>query len=75
MVLLQEFYHQSEFQFAWNDKPYEYQYKELAIDFINGGTELREWVEKKAGPDELENLIKKNWPDYLNLRENALIYK
>ncbi len=73
-ILLREFYHQQEFQFAWNDKPYEYQYDKLAIDFINGGESLRNWVESKGSMEELDALEKKNWPDYLNLRENALIY-
>ncbi len=73
-LLLQAFYHQDEFEFQWNDKPYEYQYEKLAIDFINGGESLRHWVEGNGSFDELEALEKKDWPDYLNLREDVLIY-
>ncbi len=46
----------------WRDFPYEYEFKRLAIDVINGGPALREWVddesaepldlETKAGSDE-----------------------
>jgi uncharacterized protein YbbC (DUF1343 family) len=46
----------------WRDFPYEYEFGKLAIDVINGGTALREWVDdpeaapgdldKVAGPDE-----------------------
>lgn len=72
--LLQSFYHQEEFEFKWNDKPYEYQYDKLAIDFINGGESLRKWVESKGDVKALEALERKDWPDYLNLREDILIY-
>lgn len=47
----------------WRDFPYEYEHDRLAIDLINGGPSLREWVddpmatagdlEEMAGPDEL----------------------
>ncbi len=46
----------------WRDFPYEYVFDKLAIDVINGGTALREWIddagseagdlEAVAGPDE-----------------------
>ena len=46
----------------WRDFPYEYEFDKLAIDVINGGTGLREWVDDAgavagdldalAGPDE-----------------------
>ncbi len=73
-LLLKAFYHQSEFEFKWNDNPYEYQYEKLAIDFINGGESLRKWVESNGSFEELQALEKKDWPDYLNLREDILIY-
>ena len=74
-LLLKLFYAQEDFKFSWNDKPYEYQYEKLAIDFINGGESLRLWVEKQGNLDELNELEKKDWPDYLNLREDILIYR
>lgn len=33
----------------WRDFPYEYEHDRLAIDLINGGTLLREWVDDAAG--------------------------
>lgn len=32
----------------WRDFPYEYEFGKLAIDVINGGTGLREWVDNPA---------------------------
>ncbi|MXO59666.1 DUF1343 domain-containing protein [Altererythrobacter salegens] len=33
----------------WRDFPYEYEFDRLAIDVINGGPDLREWVDDPAG--------------------------
>jgi uncharacterized protein YbbC (DUF1343 family) len=39
----------------WRDFPYEYVFDKLAIDVINGGPELREWVDDPASePGDLE---------------------
>jgi uncharacterized protein YbbC (DUF1343 family) len=39
----------------WRDFPYEYEFERLAIDVINGGPALREWVDDAAaGPGDLE---------------------
>jgi uncharacterized protein YbbC (DUF1343 family) len=39
----------------WRDFPYEYEYDRLAIDVINGGPSLREWVDDAAaGPGDLD---------------------
>jgi uncharacterized protein YbbC (DUF1343 family) len=39
----------------WRDFPYEYEFDKLAIDVINGGTGLRDWVDDPAaGPDDLD---------------------
>ncbi|MCB2057369.1 MAG: DUF1343 domain-containing protein [Novosphingobium sp.] len=32
----------------WRDFPYEYEFERLAIDVINGGSALREWVDDEA---------------------------
>lgn len=41
----------------WRDFPYEYEYDRLAIDLINGGERLRQWVEDPdALPGDLEAL-------------------
>jgi uncharacterized protein YbbC (DUF1343 family) len=41
----------------WRDFPYEYEYDRLAIDLINGGEQLRRWVDDPAAtPTDLELL-------------------
>jgi uncharacterized protein YbbC (DUF1343 family) len=41
----------------WRDFPYEYEFDRLAIDVINGGPALREWVDNNASqPGDLEAL-------------------
>ncbi len=41
----------------WRDFPYEYEFDRLAIDVINGGPALREWVDdSEATPDDLAQL-------------------
>ncbi len=41
----------------WRDFPYEYEFERLAIDVINGGPALREWVDNPAAtPADLEAL-------------------
>jgi uncharacterized protein YbbC (DUF1343 family) len=41
----------------WRDFPYEYEFDRLAIDVINGGPALREWVDDRAAlPGDLEAL-------------------
>ena len=41
----------------WRDFPYEYEFDKLAIDVINGGPALREWVDDPAAePGDLERL-------------------
>ena len=39
----------------WRNFPYEYEFDRLAIDVINGGPVLREWVDdSEAAPGDLE---------------------
>ena len=41
----------------WRDFPYEYEFDKLAIDVINGGTALREWVDDAASaPADLDTI-------------------
>jgi len=51
----------------WRDFPYEYEFERLAIDVINGGPALREWVDNpSAGPGDLDAVAK---PDEAQWRE------
>ncbi|WEK47053.1 MAG: DUF1343 domain-containing protein [Candidatus Andeanibacterium colombiense] len=41
----------------WRDFPYEYEFDRLAIDVINGGPAMREWVDNRsAKPDDLDRV-------------------
>jgi uncharacterized protein YbbC (DUF1343 family) len=59
----------------WRDFPYEYE-KRLAIDVINGGESLREWVDdRSAGPADLEALARPDENAWLAEREPLLLYR
>lgn len=60
----------------WRDFPYEYEFNRLAIDLLNGGPALREWVDDKNSSCEDFNSInftdEKNWEKN---RKEILLYK
>ena len=59
----------------WRDFPYEYEFGKLAIDVINGGPGLREWVEDAASrPDDLEALTAPDEAAWLDERTRFLLY-
>lgn len=54
---------------------YEYTYGKLPFDVINGGPELREWIENpKATPADLEKSLKKDEKEWLQERKKFLLY-
>lgn len=59
----------------WRDFPYEYENDRLAIDVINGGPAMREWVDDAgAEPGDLENMAtcdESKWKDQV---ADLLIY-
>jgi uncharacterized protein YbbC (DUF1343 family) len=60
----------------WRNFPYEYEHDKLAIDVINGGTALREWVDDaNASTGDLEALCTIDERAWLERREPALIYR
>jgi uncharacterized protein YbbC (DUF1343 family) len=60
----------------WRDFPYEYERDRLAIDLINGGPALRQWVDDPAaGPAELEALAGPEEANWLEEREAVLQYR
>ena len=61
-------------KFDWNRNPYEYEFKRLAIDLINGGPDLRHWVESNGTAEELLQLESDGLSEYLNLRKASLLY-
>ena len=59
----------------WRDFPYEYEQDRLAIDVINGGPLLREWVDDAAAtPADLEQLALADERAWLESREPYLLY-
>ena len=59
----------------WRDFPYEYEFDKLAIDVINGGPALREWVDnRQASPGELEQTVAKDEAAWRSDVENILLY-
>ena len=60
----------------WRDFPYEYEYDRLAIDLINGGELLREWVDDpEATPDDLDALATADEAAWKAEREAVLLYR
>jgi uncharacterized protein YbbC (DUF1343 family) len=59
----------------WRDFPYEYERDKLAIDVINGGPLLREWVDdQKATPGDLDALAQADEAGWLAERRDYLRY-
>nr|MDQ4087731.1 DUF1343 domain-containing protein [Pseudomonadota bacterium] len=59
----------------WRDFPYEYEFDKLAIDVINGGPALREWVDDPgAAPDDLVALTAPDERAWLEERQPYLLY-
>lgn len=60
----------------WRDFPYEYERERLAIDLINGGEQLRKWVDDAAaGPGDLDALANRDEKAWLEERKSALLYR
>jgi uncharacterized protein YbbC (DUF1343 family) len=59
----------------WRDFPYEYEFGKLAIDVINGGPGLREWVDDPAAaPADLDALTRPDEAAWEEERRRFLIY-
>ncbi|MCW3847629.1 DUF1343 domain-containing protein [Sphingomonas sp. LB-2] len=59
----------------WRDFPYEYEFGKLAIDVINGGPGLREWVDdSEAAPGDLDALACPDEGAWDALRAKYLLY-
>lgn len=60
----------------WRDFPYEYAFGKLPIDVINGGPELRQWVDDPAStPDDLDALTRPDERAWLDTRRPFLLYR
>ncbi len=59
----------------WRDFPYEYEFDKLAIDVINGGPALREWVDDAAAaPGDLDALTLPDEDAWAEERRPYLLY-
>jgi uncharacterized protein YbbC (DUF1343 family) len=59
----------------WRDFPYEYEFGKLAIDVINGGPALREWVDDSgAEPGDLDAITAPDEQAWAEERRGSLIY-
>lgn len=59
----------------WRDFPYEYEFERLAIDVINGGPGLREWVDDPgAEPGDLEALTAPDEAAWREATNSLLLY-
>ncbi len=59
----------------WRDFPYEYEFQRLAIDVINGGPGLREWVDDAAAqPGDLDVLASADEAAWLEETRGLLLY-
>ncbi|MEO6432394.1 MAG: DUF1343 domain-containing protein [Sphingomicrobium sp.] len=59
----------------WRDFPYEYEFDKLAIDIINGGSDLRLWVDDRAAtPGDLDAFAEPDEQQWLDERRAQLIY-
>ncbi|HYZ48352.1 MAG TPA: DUF1343 domain-containing protein [Sphingomonas sp.] len=59
----------------WRDFPYEYEFDKLAIDVINGGPQLRDWVDDaSATPGDLDALTAPDEQAWAEERRRFLLY-
>ncbi|WP_294329379.1 DUF1343 domain-containing protein [uncultured Sphingomonas sp.] len=59
----------------WRDFPYEYVFDKLAIDVINGGPGLREWVDDAAAtPADLDAITLPDESAWTSVRQPHLLY-
>ena len=59
----------------WRDFPYEYETNRLAIDVINAGPSLREWVDDPvATVSDLEEMLKKDETEWRDISTGYHVY-
>lgn len=59
----------------WRDFPYEYEFDRLAIDVINGGSSLRDWVDdSEAEPGDLEAIASADEQEWRETIAPHLLY-
>ena len=74
-MLVREFARELGEQFEFHHRPYEYEFNKQAIDLINGCDEVRHWVKRCGTLAELQKIEAVGHEQFLNQRENILLYK
>lgn len=74
-ILCREFYHNLGDQFKWKQPPYEYEYKKIPFDILNGTDKLRNWVEENGSYEQLLSIESKGMEEFLSQREQILLYR
>jgi uncharacterized protein YbbC (DUF1343 family) len=60
----------------WRNFAYEYEHDRLAIDLINGGELLRQWVDDPAAvPVDLDKMTTSDEKSWIEERESVLLYR
>jgi len=60
--------------FSWNKDPYEYETHSLAINFINGSEELKNWIECDGSYEDLINWETYGHDEFKSLKEDVSLY-
>lgn len=74
-MLCREFKRELGDKFEFHSKPYEYEFHKLAIDLINGTDTIKNWVNNLGSYEELKKLEVLGHAEYLNQKEQILIYR
>lgn len=72
-LLMRDFYKELKSDFKWKEPPYEYEYDDHPINFINGNKELKAWVERNGSFKELK-LFEKNLADFKKISQEVYLY-
>ncbi len=73
-VLMQKFFHLLGSEYFWNTEPYEYTEGALPIDWINGSSKIRNWIENNNTIDDLHEIENAKMVEFLRKRKEVLLY-
>ncbi len=73
-ILMREFFHKLKSNFKWTEPPYEYEYDDSPINFINGTDKLKSWVENNGELKDLYQVEADRLEAYMAERNQVLLY-
>lgn len=74
-MICREFKRELGEKFEFHNKPYEYEFHKLAIDLINGGEEVRHWVNRLGSFSDLNKIEQQGHNNFFQERERILLYR